>query len=249
MADSAYGLATARGDFQIGTPLDLGWTGGYLLLAVAVVSADSARDQRPAAEVPRGRRAFSAIGDVLIFAIVTVTIVAGDIPGVPTAVNELADGGLILLIGVRQVVLAIENYTLRRDLEARVVDRTEALEELAGRNQQILDAVADGLYGVDRDGRLTFANPAASRMLARDHDDLVGRYAHDLFHGRGGDGTPHPWSECPLYAAVVDGVVTRVADDEYIRADGTLFPVEFTASPLGSPHSDVAAVVAFRDVV
>lgn len=116
VADSAYGLASARNDFQIGTPLDLGWTGGYLLLAVAAVSAGWARDQRPNAEITRARQAFSGIGDLLIFAIVTVTIVAGDIPGVPARLVRTQQPD-VALVHADHPTIADETLVLIGDLD------------------------------------------------------------------------------------------------------------------------------------
>src|SRR3546814_11865461 len=49
-----------------------------------------------------------------------------------------------------------------------------ALLEMRQRNELILGAAADGIVGVDAEGLVTFANPAASRLLGRRLEEMIG---------------------------------------------------------------------------
>ncbi|CAN0591155.1 unnamed protein product, partial [Ectocarpus sp. 12 AP-2014] len=55
-------------------------------------------------------------------------------------------------------------------LEWRRVE--ELFKDMERENQLILHAVGEGIYGVDAEGRTTFANPAAERMLGWRIDEL-----------------------------------------------------------------------------
>ena len=56
-------------------------------------------------------------------------------------------------------------------------------------NQLILRAAGEGIYGVNSEGKTTFVNPAAERMLGWPADELVGRDIHSIVHHTHHDGT------------------------------------------------------------
>ena len=66
----------------------------------------------------------------------------------------------------------------------------------------LLASVGDGIYGVDRNGVVTFVNPAAARALAYSPDELIGREAHATFHDNQPDGTPFPVQGCYITEAI-----------------------------------------------
>ena len=115
-------------------------------------------------------------------------------------------------------------------------------------NQLILEAVGEGIYGVDAEGRATFINSAAERMLGWDKDELLGRVVHTVVHHTHADGSHHPLQDCPIYKAFKDGAVHRVSDDYFWRQDGVGFPVEYTSTPIMDNGQLVGAVVVFRDI-
>jgi len=127
--------------------------------------------------------------------------------------------------------------------------RIETLfRDIERENHLILEAVGEGIYGVDAEGRTTFINSAAERMLGWTQDGLMGRVVHNVVHHTHGDGSPHPLHECPIYKAFKDGTVHRVSDDIFWRSDGAPFPVEYTSTPIMDNGQLVGAVVVFRDI-
>ncbi|SFN29117.1 sigma 54-interacting transcriptional regulator [Marinobacter pelagius] len=131
-------------------------------------------------------------------------------------------------------------------LEWRRVE--ELFKDMERENQLILHAVGEGIYGVDAEGRTTFANPAAERMLGWRIDELMGRVIHRVVHHSHEDGSLYPLKECPIYAAFRDASVKRVGEDWFWRKDGTGFPVEYTSTPILDNGHPVGAVVVFRDI-
>ena len=49
-------------------------------------------------------------------------------------------------------------------------------------SQLILDSAGQGIYGIDTDGRLTFANSTAASMLGMEPDEMLGKEMHPLIH-------------------------------------------------------------------
>jgi PAS domain S-box-containing protein len=115
-------------------------------------------------------------------------------------------------------------------------------------NQMILQAAGEGIYGLDTQGRATFVNPAAARMLGFREDELVGRDMHQLLHHTHADGSDYPVGRCPIYAAIHDGQARQVGDEVFWRKDGSSFPVEYTSTPLRDNGRPIGAVVVFRDI-
>ncbi|HVY62961.1 MAG TPA: EAL domain-containing protein, partial [Planctomycetota bacterium] len=114
------------------------------------------------------------------------------------------------------LVLAVGFAWLRREaqLGRRLARLTERLES-------ILDAAGEGIYGLDLDGRIAFANPAAARMLGYEAGELAGRSIRGIL----------------------------LSDDVYLRKDGSYLPVESVSTSLRERGGDVTgAVVIFRDV-
>ncbi len=112
----------------------------------------------------------------------------------------------------------------------------------------ILASAGEGIYGLDGDGRTTFVNPAACRLLGFCAEELIGEPMHAVLHHTRSDGSPYAREECPIYAAIKDGKVHRVENEVFWRRDGTSFPVEYTSTPIREHGRLVGAVVVFWDI-
>jgi two-component system sensor histidine kinase VicK len=127
-------------------------------------------------------------------------------------------------------------------------EMVERLERLSVLNRMILASAADGLYGVDRDGRTTFVNRAAIEMLGWTEEDLAGKNLHSIVHGIDTDGKPIPWSDCSIFQALASGGPSS-STATYWTKNGAPLDVEFTTRPMHDAHGAIAgAVVTFRDI-
>ncbi|RMD85458.1 MAG: PAS domain S-box protein, partial [Candidatus Dadabacteria bacterium] len=126
----------------------------------------------------------------------------------------------------------------------RVERRLAALRE---RHRLILEAAGEGIYGLDCEGRTTFVNAAAARMIGWSREELIGRRQHDVLHHHRSDGSPYPAEECPIYAAFRDGRTRTIEGEVFWRRDGTCFPVDYVSTPIWEDGRIQGAVVVFRD--
>src|SRR5262249_39831798 len=141
---------------------------------------------------------------------------------------------------------ALQLEVLLRNLRTReLLEQVRTTEE---RTRLILDSDAEGIYGMDRDGRITFVNAAACRMLGFTAAELVGQHAHSLIHHHRPDGSVYPVEECPMRAACRDGVSRRVDDEFLWRKDGVGLPVEYGTTPIAKDGAILGGVVSFSDV-
>jgi len=124
----------------------------------------------------------------------------------------------------------------------------ETLARLRHQYESILKEAGEGIYGLDKKGRTSFVNPAATRMLGYTAEELTGQPMHRILHHTKADGSPYPVSDCPIHAVYRDGTERRVADEVFWRKDGTSFPVEYVSTPIQEGDQLVGAVVVFRDI-
>jgi PAS domain S-box-containing protein len=136
----------------------------------------------------------------------------------------------------------------RRHLEALVQQRTSELMQTEARASHILHSSADGLYGIDVNGIITFINPAACTILGYSAEQLIGRGAHELIHHSRPDGSPYPAANCPSYNALRWGEKVRVDDEVYWHADGHPIPVMYATHPMLQEGIIAGAVTSFVDV-
>jgi PAS domain S-box-containing protein len=159
---------------------------------------------------------------------------------------ELAVGTTMNIDDRKQAEIELEQHRLH--LEDLVRQRTAALTATEARASHILESSADGLYGVDRNGLVTFVNPAACDMLGYRAEQVIGRSAHALFHHTRPDGTAYPATDCPSHDALRQGRAVRMDSEVYWHADGHAVPVMYAIHPIVADGQTTGAVTSFVDV-
>ncbi|MEV6764021.1 SpoIIE family protein phosphatase [Streptomyces sp. NPDC051105] len=112
---------------------------------------------------------------------------------------------------------------------------------------QVVAQLSTALMVVDPAGRIVALNPAAERLLGRAVGELRGRDAHDLLHRDAGGGTLLR-ERCPLLQALAEETAARGEGDSYLRGDGHLITISWSASPLRDGGSFKGVALMFTDV-
>ena len=141
----------------------------------------------------------------------------------------------------RVAVGIIRDITTRKRAE-------EEIRRLSHQHALILNSTSEGIFGLDIQGRHTFINPTAAKMLGYEVEDLIGRPSHPMWHHTKADGSPYAAEDCPIYATFSEGEVRSSDREVFWRKDGTRFSVEYTSIPIREGGELVGAVVAFRDI-
>ncbi|MEO5342239.1 MAG: ATP-binding protein [Gammaproteobacteria bacterium SHHR-1] len=162
------------------------------------------------------------------------------------------------VMGVLEVALMCRPDHARRllldDLPLLLAPMIEVLrsklasEEMAGQlevreNEMrlLLESRTDGIFGVDREGVITFANPATLKLLGyAQAQDLVGRPFRGLVH-------LDEEAECLLHGAMERNTPHGSESEQFICADGGLLIVSCAISPLTQNGEVVGAVISFQD--
>ena len=122
------------------------------------------------------------------------------------------------------------------------------IDQIKKRYESILNSAGEGIYGLDKNGKATFVNPAAAKMTGWVIEDVIGESLHEQHHHTKVDGSPYPRHECPIYAALKDGEVHQIRDEVFWRKDGSSFPVYYTSTPILDEGEIIGAVIIFQDV-
>ena len=130
-----------------------------------------------------------------------------------------------------------------------VSDRREAedaLERVRLQNELLLEWAGDGIMGLDRDGKVTFVNPAAAEMLRRYAFEMIGRPMHEVIRATA-DGKLITFERSGPYRTMRDGEPRR-SERILHRHDGSSFPAELTVAATRAGSDITGAVITIRDI-
>ena len=147
-----------------------------------------------------------------------------------------------------------------KDLTAAKQAQLELIEA-RNKTELILSSAAEGILGVDHEGRIMFVNPAASVMLGWSDSSLIGQFLYDKVHasphhgvslGEKNESMGELWGQPAVVHSIQEslaqGTVLHREDEEFTREDGTCFPVEYSSTPMKKGDQIIGLVLTFRDI-
>ncbi|MCI0371612.1 MAG: ATP-binding protein [candidate division NC10 bacterium] len=121
-------------------------------------------------------------------------------------------------------------------------------ETAFARTRLILNSAGDGIYGLDRQGKVTFINPTAAAMLGMKPSDIAGKHMREIVHHTRGDGSLFPDDLSPVLAPLDGGSARQGTGETFGRKDDVGFPVDYVSTPIIERGQVTGAVVTFRDI-
>jgi len=159
-------------------------------------------------------------------------------------------GFLLLAIGFwKWLPVLEEREILKVDLECKNRSLVAAAEDLVSQEELgrvITGAANEAIFTVDRQGLITFCNPAAGKMFEYDCQDMLGKSLHQLL-------LPVRYHTDYLkgFAAFVNNgegrALGQVIEADLLKKSGQEFPVEVSVSPLRFGY-DWQALAILRDI-
>lgn len=121
-------------------------------------------------------------------------------------------------------------------LELHVQARTQELQKFQRRYELILESAGEGICGLGVEGRISFANPAAARIMGEAVERMIGRPITDLIPGIHG-------------SQVVDAASAGAPSEICVnRMDGSNIVLEYFRSPICEGSRTVGDVLLFKDI-
>ncbi|MGW7752922.1 PAS domain-containing protein [Streptomyces violaceusniger] len=142
--------------------------------------------------------------------------------------------------GDELLMLIVRDLTGTLDTEAELARQQRQTE-------MILRAAAEGVVGVDTEGKVVLVNPSAAQILGYRASDMGGQELHSLVHHSRPDGSPFPYEESPLADSLRSGRKHRVRGQVLWAKDGSEVPVDLTTAPVRDGEQLVGAVMTFTD--
>ncbi len=140
-------------------------------------------------------------------------------------------------------------FVSRVETMAKRCEQKRSLEHEKSALDNILKSVGDGVYGVDKEGWLTFINPAAVRMLGFESDvEMLGESAHQVFHHSSAELDLVDPNHCFLHQAYLLGDKLEHWETTFWSSKTVAVPVECSLMPLHAEGVHVGSVVAFKDI-
>ena len=117
------------------------------------------------------------------------------------------------------------------------------LETLTGELESVLNSAADGIYGVDNLGVITFVNEAAGRLVGLAPTTMIGRKVSEVLRSETvAEETDKKARSLPA------GDQPRAKTGRHFRVDGSEFDSEQSSAPILEEGMQVGTVVVFRDI-
>jgi PAS domain-containing protein len=144
----------------------------------------------------------------------------------------------VLLSKVR-VFLELDRQT--RELEKQLVE----IQQLKQQNEQLLQALGDGVIAVDSNGFITFVNPAMNLLFALDIQAVVGRAITDVLFTNI-EGVKAPWNSGDIHLATSKNERFQRDVGFFVKTDSGMMPAQVQAAAIPSQESYRGAVITLR---
>jgi len=142
------------------------------------------------------------------------------------------------------VYFAQKTYIRSRELEQALGE----LNESKMKTEVLLHSMGEGVFGLDRNKKVAFVNPAGENMIGLRSEQLVGEPIEALFSLAKPDGSIYPKDASPILFPFCDGQIHTVNHGLFWRKDKTNFHVEYTSAPIRREDSIDGVVLVFRDI-
>jgi PAS domain S-box-containing protein len=149
---------------------------------------------------------------------------------------------------VKSYVGVFVDISAQKAREGELMRLRDALRSSRDRLRAILDNLGEGVYTLDAQGRCTYFNATAQRLLGWTQEEVLGRNLHELIHHHTPDGRDLPEALCPIRRAFREGEIYRSEDEVFFHKDGTPIPVRAVGAPLYEEGRLVASVAVFDDI-
>lgn len=144
-----------------------------------------------------------------------------------------------------EVIARVQTQLKIHKLEQALSARNRQLEADKAR---ILESMNEGIFGLDRLGQITFANPASSAMTGWSIEQLTGQNLIQVMQGRESEVSNLTGPLAPIEVSLNKGVSKTVENATFLHSDGSPFPVDYSSTPIMENSSPSGAVVVFRDI-
>ncbi len=134
------------------------------------------------------------------------------------------------------------------NLQTKVSDEKSVicdLREEKNKQELMLNYIADGVIGFDKNNIITYANLAACTLLTAPADEILGNNIKDYVSPQS---EAEEWAQSDFVQTYRDGQCNHCDDTYFWRQKTHKFPVQYTQSSIYSDNSIVGGMLVFQDI-
>ncbi len=132
-------------------------------------------------------------------------------------------------------------------MSAKSVSELEIYKRQIQQYELILETAGEGICGLNQNGEISFANPAAVKMLGWTNTEIVGINFCEAFFSPDSVYRENP-EICPIFFALSEGETSHVNTETFFRRDGEDLLVEYICVPIKENDQILGAVITFQDI-
>lgn len=122
------------------------------------------------------------------------------------------------------------------------------VDRIGSRLEAVLNNTTMAVFVMDDRQHCIYANTAAENMTGFRFAEMQGRPLHDVVHHTRPDGSHFPLEECPIDRAFPEDHQVQ-GEEVFVHADGSFYPVAFTASPISDEASrTIGTIIEVRNI-
>ena len=186
VADSGFVYLTASGSYSSGALIDAGWFLGYLLVLLAARKPEGDAVKEEEEEPASVDRMGMYLPYIAVLGSLAVSTVAQIQQGILDYFASWTRSFIIVALVGRQVLSLLENSSLARHLESRVVERTAELRASEQRFQALVQHSSEVVILVDADARVEYVSESMTRVFGYSEAHLLGRRLTQLMDDEAG---------------------------------------------------------------
>lgn len=111
----------------------------------------------------------------------------------------------------------------------------------------LLDAVQEGIFGINNVGSITFINKSALELLDLEEDEVIGMSATKLICPVQDSAESATQANKAILTSYLIGRPAELLSSAFTKKDGSLIPVRFSSEPIEKAGKIIGAVVSFTD--
>lgn len=129
-----------------------------------------------------------------------------------------------------------------------VTQRTRELASSEQKNSLIVNSVADGILGLDNQGRIAFFNQAAEKILGYQELDVLSLDYNGILYAATSTQSNVDNLSAHILTCIKAGNNRHINKDFFVHKNGYEIPVSYSISVVNDLHSHFNVVIIFQDI-
>jgi len=137
----------------------------------------------------------------------------------------------------------VEFFLLMDRQKRELSDRLKHIRKLQQRQAGLLNAIGEGIVGLDKKGNIKFSNPVANSFLADEKGELVNKHFTDVFQTHEDSEESGEWENTRIYKECSLGNRYFDCGNYYCVLNDRNVPLSFTATAINASEDEFSGAV------